>query len=103
MMGEPVQPFSPAKNAVMPELTARPGDDGLLTCGEQTRSQGALVDPQVTSDFGDRLAGLEHHLHGFSLDLRAERPPLLGHGRILSACRLTFAGRTCIGVIPGLA
>src|SRR4051812_12589314 len=50
-------------------------------------AQGALVDPQVASDLGDRLAGLEHHLHGFSLELRTELPPLLGHGRILSSQR----------------
>src|SRR4051812_15896701 len=50
-------------------------------------AQGALVDPQVASDLGDRLAGLEHHLHGFGLELRTELPPLLGHGRILSSQR----------------
>src|SRR3954449_2239674 len=45
----------------------------------------ALVDPQVTSDLGDRLPGLEHHLDGFGLELRAEPAPLLWHGQILSA------------------
>src|SRR4051812_14096532 len=50
-------------------------------------AEGALVDPQVTGDLGDRLAGLEHHLHGFGLELRTELPPLLGHGRILSSQR----------------
>src|SRR3954449_12673577 len=45
----------------------------------------ALVDPQVTSDLGDRLPGLEHHLDGFGLELRAEPAPLLWHGQIHSA------------------
>src|SRR3954469_20754604 len=48
-------------------------------------AQGALVDPQVAGDLGDGLTGLEHHLHGFSLELRTEPPPLLWHGQILSA------------------
>src|SRR4051812_48984705 len=66
--------------------TAAPHDQqtGRAVTGNGSVAQGALVDPQVTSDLGDRPAGLEHHLHGLSLELRAELPPLLGHGRILS-------------------
>jgi hypothetical protein len=30
------------------------------------------MDPQVTSDLGDRLARLDHDLHGLSFELRAE-------------------------------
>src|SRR3954451_13677047 len=48
-------------------------------------AQRPLVDPKVASDLGDGLAGLEHHLHGLSLELRAEPPPRLWHGQILSA------------------
>src|SRR3954470_16170922 len=48
-------------------------------------AQRALVDPQVAGDLGDGLAGLEHHLHGLGPELRAEPPPLLWHGQILSA------------------
>src|SRR3954447_4561715 len=48
-------------------------------------AQRALVDPQVTGDLGDGPAGLEHYLHGLSLELRTEPPPLLWHGQILSA------------------
>src|SRR4051812_29194669 len=48
-------------------------------------AQGALVDPQVAGDLGDGLAGLQHHLYGLSLELRAEPSPLLWHGQILSS------------------
>src|SRR4051812_38871322 len=48
-------------------------------------AQRALIDAQVAGDLGDGLAGLEHHLHGLSLELRAEPAPLLWHGQILSA------------------
>ncbi len=37
------------------------------------------------SDLGRGLAGLEHHLHRFGLELRAEPSPLLWHGQILSS------------------
>src|SRR3954447_742025 len=59
---------------------------GVLTSPDiEPIAQGALVDPQVAGDLGDGLAGLEHHLHGLSLELRAEPSPLLWHGQILSA------------------
>src|SRR3954469_23592037 len=48
-------------------------------------AQGALVDPQVAGDLGDGLTGLQHHLYGLSLELRAEPSPLLWHGQILSS------------------
>jgi hypothetical protein len=32
---------------------------------------------QITGDLGDRLARLDHHLHRFSLELRAEPSALL--------------------------
>ena len=40
-------------------------------------------DPGIAGDLGDGLAGLEHHLHGLSFELRTELPPLLRHGQTL--------------------
>src|SRR3954465_9738439 len=58
---------------------------GVLTSPDvEPVAQGALVDPQVAGDLGDGLTGLEHHLHGFSLELRAEPSPLLWQDKILS-------------------
>ena len=45
--------------------------------------QGAIVDPQVAGDFRDRLAGIDHHLHSLSLELRAEPAAMLGMEQIL--------------------
>jgi hypothetical protein len=45
------------------------------------------MDAEVTGDLGDRLAGLDHHLHGLSLELRAELAAMLWHEQILSAKR----------------
>src|SRR5690606_29818504 len=50
-------------------------------------AQCALVDLQVSGHLGDRLTGLQHHLHGLSFELRAELPSLLGHPLILSSRR----------------
>src|SRR4051812_45110707 len=50
-------------------------------------AQGAVVDPQLAGDLGYRLPGLQDHLHGLSLELRAEPSSLLGHGAILSGRR----------------
>src|SRR4051812_29612722 len=50
-------------------------------------AQRALVDPQIAGDLRDGLASLDHHLHGLSLELRAEPSTLLGHGPILSVER----------------
>src|ERR1022692_1672312 len=47
-------------------------------------AQGPIMNTKITGHHGDRLAGLDHHLHGLSLELRAEPPALLGHGQILS-------------------
>jgi hypothetical protein len=46
-------------------------------------TQSAVIDTQITSHFRDRLAGLDHHLHSLSLELRAELATLLGHEQIL--------------------
>lgn len=43
------------------------------------------MDPQVAGHFGDRLAGFDHHLHGLSLELRAELAAMLRLEQILSA------------------
>src|SRR4051794_1894478 len=48
-----------------------------------------VIDTQIPSHFRDRLAGLEHHLDGLSLELRAELPASLWHEQILSV------GRNC--------
>jgi Insertion element 4 transposase N-terminal len=44
-----------------------------------TQFPGSVVDPQVPGDNGDGLAGLDHHLHGLSLELRAELAAMLWH------------------------
>src|SRR5262245_37957171 len=41
--------------------------------------QGPVVDPQVPGHLRDRLAGRDHHLHGLSLELRAELAAMLRH------------------------
>src|SRR5262249_32794565 len=41
--------------------------------------QGPVVDPQVPGHLRDRLAGRDHHLHGLSLELRAELAAMLWH------------------------
>src|SRR4029453_2545736 len=46
--------------------------------------QGPIVDPQVPGHLRDRLTGLNHHLHGLSLELRAELAAMLWHEQILS-------------------
>src|SRR3954453_2129413 len=61
-------------------------------------AQGALVDPQVAGDLGDGLTGLQHHLHGFSLELRTEPSPLLWHGQILSAA--SHCPRSLVHPVP---
>lgn len=48
---------------------------------------GAVVDPEVAGDLGQRLAGLQHPLNGLGLELRAEPSALLGHRAILSRRR----------------
>jgi hypothetical protein len=53
------------------------------------------MDAKVTSHLSDRLAGLDHHLHGLSLELRAELTAMLWHEQILSA-----KSRRCPGVTP---
>src|SRR3954454_3304325 len=50
-------------------------------------AQRAVVHPQIAGDLRDGLASLDHHLHGLSLELRAEPSTLLGHGPILSVER----------------
>ncbi len=47
----------------------------------------AVIDTQIPGNFRDRLTGLEHHLHGLSLELRAEFPARSRHERILSVER----------------
>src|SRR4051794_22777349 len=50
-------------------------------------AQSAVVNPQLAGDLGYRLPGLQNHLDGLSLELRAEPSALLGHGAILSGRR----------------
>src|SRR5262249_40185430 len=47
-------------------------------------AQGAVMDTKISRYLRDRLAGLDDHLHRFSLELRAEPATLLGHEHILS-------------------
>ena len=42
------------------------------------------MNTEIASDLGDRLPGLQHHLHGLSLELRAEPTTTLWHEPILS-------------------
>jgi hypothetical protein len=42
------------------------------------------MNTEITGDLGDRLAGLNDHLHSLGLELRAELPALLWHEQILS-------------------
>src|SRR3954451_11471940 len=63
---------------------------GVFTApGVDPVAQGAVMDPEITSDLRDWLAGLEDHLDGFGLELGTEPTSLLGHVPILSS------GRTC--------
>src|SRR6185312_11433772 len=41
--------------------------------------QGAVMDSEVTGNLGDRTAGLQHHLHRLSLELRAEPATTFWH------------------------
>jgi len=43
------------------------------------------MDARFAGDLGDRLAGLDHHLHGLRLELRAELAAMLWREQILSA------------------
>jgi hypothetical protein len=45
------------------------------------------MDAKITGDLGDRLAGLDHHLHGVSLELRTEPRAMVRREQILSAER----------------
>jgi hypothetical protein len=58
--------------------------DLLAPPGVHPVPQGPIVDPQVPGHLSDRLTGLNHHLHGLSLELRAELAAMLRHGQILS-------------------
>jgi hypothetical protein len=51
----------------------------LMPPGVHPVSRGPIVDPQVPGHLRDGLAGLDHHLHGLSLELRAELLPMLWH------------------------
>src|SRR5262245_696851 len=65
--------------------------------------QGPVVDPQVPGHLRDRLAGRDHHLHGLSLELRAELAAMLRHETDPLSRAESHCPRSLIHLNPALA